>query len=243
MSDLRARVGPTGPRVSAHRELGRPCQASDNYAKAEDALRRALDLNPDLSLAHHYYAYLELDLGRAQEAMLRLLAGVKRHRADPELLAGLLHAPRYCGLLEASVAAFEKAERLDPNVTTSVSHTFWMLRDTHRAVETETEGDRMMSMLAALRNDQTDVAIAQLRRRAAKASGAALVTTSTLIAVLEKDAEGFAGPFDALVATTRDPENLYYSSLMAAYVGDVERCLSTLERTVGGMVLLRDHSG
>ena len=213
---------------------GDRAQASDNYAKAEDALRRALDLNPDLSLAHHYYAYLELDLGRAQEAMLRLLAGVKRHRADPELLAGLLHALRYCGLLEASVAAFEKAERLDPNVTTSVSHTFWMLRDTHRAVETETDGDRMMSMLAALRNDQTDVAIAQLRRRAAKASGAALVNTSTLIAVLEKDVEGFAGPFDALVASTRDPENLYYSSLMAAYVGDVERCLSTLERTVGG---------
>ena len=235
-----ARLGRVYRRIG---NWGDRAQASDNYAKAEDALRRALDLNLDLSLAHHYYAYLELDLGRAQEAMLRLLAGVKRHRADPELLAGLLHASRYYGLLETSVAAFEKAERLDPNVTTSVSHTFWMLRDTHRAVETETEGDRMMSMLAALRNDQTDVAIAQLRRRAAKASGAALVTTSTLIAVLEKDAERFAGPFDALVASTRDPENLYYSSLMAAYVSDVERCLSTLERTVGGMVLLRDHSG
>ena len=163
-----ARLGRVYRRIG---NWGDRAEAAENFAKAEDALRRALDLNPDLSLAHHYYAYLELDLGRAQEAMLRLLAGVKRHRADPELLAGLLHALRYCGLLEASVAAFEKAERLDPNVTTSVCHTFWMLNDTHRAVETETEGDRMMTMLAALRNNQTAPVIAQLKRRAAKVGG------------------------------------------------------------------------
>ena len=81
-------------------------------------------MSPDLSLAHHLYAYLELDLGRAQEAMLRLLERTTRHRTDPELLAGLVHALRYCGLLDASVAAFEKAQRLDPNVVTSVSQTF-----------------------------------------------------------------------------------------------------------------------
>jgi hypothetical protein len=58
--------------------------------------------------------------------MLRLLERATRHRADPELLSGLVHALRYCGLLDASVVAFEKAHRLDPNVVTSVCHTFWM---------------------------------------------------------------------------------------------------------------------
>ena len=209
-------------------------QSAENVAKAEDSLRRALDLNPNLSLAHHYYAFLELDLGHAQEAMLRLLERAKQHRADPELLAGLLHALRYCGLLKASVAAFEKAQRLDPNVVTSVCHTFWMLGDTHRAVETEREGARMMGMLAALRAGQTAPAIAELKRRAATTTGAALVTTRAFLAVLERDTEAFGAPFDALAASTRDPENLYYSALMAAYVGDVERCLTTLERAVQG---------
>lgn len=226
-----ARLGRVYRRIG---NWGDRAQAADNFRQSEDALRRALELNPALSLAHHYYAYLELDLGRAQEAMLRLLAGVKRHRSDPELLAGLLHALRYCGLLEASVAAFEKAERLDPNVTTSVCHTFWMMRDTHRAVETEPAGDRMMAMLASLRNDHTAPVIAQLKRRASRVSRAVAVTHRAFIAVLEQDAEAFAAPFDAVVGSARDPENLYYLSLMAAYMRDSERCLSALERTVRG---------
>ena len=193
-----------------------------------------LELNPKLSLAHHYYAFLELDLGRSQEAMLRLLERVKRHRADPELLAGLLHALRYCGLLDASVAAFEKAQQLDPNVVTSVCHTFWMLGDTHRAVETERAGDRMMGMLAALRAEQTAPVVAELTRRLEKQTGASQVTTRAFLAVLERDADAFAPRFDALAKSTRDPENLYYSSLMAAYVGDTERTLATLERAVQG---------
>ena len=47
-----------------------------------------------------------------------------------------------CGFLDASVASFERAQRLDPNVVTSVCHTFWMLGDTRRAVETERQGTR-----------------------------------------------------------------------------------------------------
>ena len=213
---------------------GERAESADNFAKAEHALRRALDLYPDLSLAHHYYAYLELDLGRAQEAMLRLLERAKQHRADPELMAGLLHALRYCGLLDASVAAYDTARRLDPNVVTSICHTFWMLGDTLRAVETEQSGERMMGMLAALRAKQTAPVIAELKRRLEKHTGAAQVTTRAFLAVLERDTDAFAQRFDALATSTRDPENLYYSSLMAAYVGDTERTLSSLERAVQG---------
>ena len=166
--------------------------------------------------------------------MLRLLERAKTRRADPELLAGLLHALRYCGLLDASVAAFEKAQRLDPNVVTSVCQTFWMLGDTHRAVETESSSERMMGNLAALRAEQTAPVIAELRRRLDKQTGAAQVTSRAFLAVLERDVDAFAPRFDALALGTRDPENLYYSSLMAAYVGDTERTLSALERAVEG---------
>ena len=37
-----------------------------------------------------------------------------RHGNDPELFAGLVHACRYCGLLDESIAAHAEARRLDP---------------------------------------------------------------------------------------------------------------------------------
>ena len=166
--------------------------------------------------------------------MLRLLERATRHRADPELLSGLVHALRYCGLLDASVVAFEKAHRLDPNVVTSVCHTFWMRGDTRRAVETERPEDTLMGMLAALRDDQTARVIAELTRLEAKMSGAMLYSTRAFRAALEQDRDAFEGPFDAITASSRDPENLYYMSLVAAYAGDGERALATLERVVAG---------
>ena len=213
---------------------GDRARSVEHFAKAEEALRRALNLNPDLSLAHHFYAFLELDLGRAQEAMRRLLERAKHHRADPELLAGLVHALRYCGLLDASVAAFEKAQRLDPNVVTSVCQTFWMLGNIRRAVETERAGDPMMGMLAALRADRTAPVVEELKRRAAKASGATLDSMRTFLAVLERDHDTFAPAFDTIAADIRDPEHLYYMALMAAHVEDAERTLAMLERAVAG---------
>src|SRR5262245_25324607 len=53
---------------------------------AENAFRRALDLNPDLPMAHKLFAQLEVDLGRAKDAMARLI--VRAQTADPEVLAG-----------------------------------------------------------------------------------------------------------------------------------------------------------
>ena len=210
-----ARLGRIYRRIGNWGDLAR---SAEYLAKSEEALRRALDLNPDLSLAHHFYAFLELDLGRAEEAMLRLLERAKRQRVDPELLAGLVYALRYCGLLDASVAAFEKAQRLDPNVVTSVCHTFWMLGETRRAVDTERQADPMMGMLKALRDEQTAPVIAELRQRVAKASGAALYSQRAFLAVLEHDRDAFATAFDAATADVRDPENCYYRSLMAAYL-------------------------
>ena len=226
-----ARLGRTYRRMG---NWGDRTRMAEHLTKAEEALRRALDLNPELSLAHHFYALVELDLGRAEEAMLRLLERVKHHRADPELLAGLVHALRYCGLLDASVAAFEKAQRLDQNVVTSACHTFWMLGDVRRAVETERHGGPMMGMMAALRDDRTAPVIAELKRRVAKSSGSLLYQERAFLAVLEKDHAAFAASFDLTTDDVRDPENFYYRALMAAYLDDVERTFAMLERAVAG---------
>ena len=76
-------------------------------------------------IAHHLYAQLEADLGRAQDAMVRLLGRADVSSNDPELFAGLTQVCRYCGLLEASFAAHEQARRLDPQIRTSVAHTLF----------------------------------------------------------------------------------------------------------------------
>ena len=87
-----------------HRVIGKYMEESaDSEARAEQAFRRALELNPRLSVAHKFYAQLEADLGQARAAMVRLLGEAGRHGNDPELFAGLVHACRYCGLYEQSI--------------------------------------------------------------------------------------------------------------------------------------------
>ena len=97
----------------AHRMLGKYFVESHeaHFREAEIAVRKALELNPDLSYAENLYAHIEVDLGRAEEAMVRLLRRAGDRRSDPLLFAGLAHACRYCGLLQASVAAWEHAVR------------------------------------------------------------------------------------------------------------------------------------
>ncbi len=91
--------------------------------RAEEAFRRALELNPDLSITHKLYAQLEVDRGRARDAMARLIE--RAQTADPELLAGLVTTCRYCGLLDASMAAHGRALSLEPKIRTSVPHTWY----------------------------------------------------------------------------------------------------------------------
>jgi len=92
----------------------------------------------------------------------------------------------------------------------------------------------MMGMLAALREERTAPVLEELKRRAAKESGALLESNQAFIAMLEQDRDAFEAPFDAMTAHARDPENLFYMSLMAVYVGDAERALTMLERAVAG---------
>ena len=83
--------------------------------KAEAAFREALELNPELAIAHKFYAQLEVDLGRASDAMKRLVPRVLI-APDPEVFAGFVSPLCYCGLLEASAAAHWRAVALEPGI-------------------------------------------------------------------------------------------------------------------------------
>jgi serine/threonine protein kinase/tetratricopeptide (TPR) repeat protein len=104
-------------------------------SQAENAFERAFSINPDLAIAHQLYGRFETDRGRARQSMVRLLHRASRFRQDAELFAGLVHCCRYCGLLDASVAAFERARALDPQIQTSVEHTYFMRGDHQKVIE------------------------------------------------------------------------------------------------------------
>ena len=132
----------------------------DNLDRSEEAFRRALEINPDLPVAHKLYAQLEVDLGRAPAAMVRLLERAKN--ADPELFAGLVSACRYCGLLEASVAADARARSLEPRIRTSIPHTWFQMGDYERVATRPIDESFYIGAMAFASTGRTAEAIAAL---------------------------------------------------------------------------------
>jgi predicted Zn-dependent protease len=92
----------------------------------EDAGSAEFARDPDLPVAHSLYAQLEVDLGRAEDAMRRFLDRLGDRPRDAQIYGGLVQALRFCSLLDASLAAHHTARHLDANVVTSVHHTWWM---------------------------------------------------------------------------------------------------------------------
>jgi TolB-like protein len=204
-------------------------------ARAEEAFQRALALNPNLSIGHSLYGQLMIDVGRADEAMRRLLERVRHRPLDPELYAGLVHALRYCGLLDASVAAHHRARALDPTVTTSIHHTWWMMGEYERALA-ETFGDigYMQGLaLASLGREREAVAALRWRDREAIESRIRPYLTS-LRMLLEGDREACVSALDHAAALQIDAEALYYVTRTFARLGDHDRAASELGRVVDG---------
>jgi tetratricopeptide (TPR) repeat protein len=131
----------------------------------DEAFQTALRLNPNLTLAHNLYTSVQVDQGRSLDAMKRLLDRARQRRSDAELFAGLAHVCRYCGLLQAALAAHREARRLDPLVPTSVNHTYFMLGDYQRALESSGNDFGYCLGLTLALLGRTDEAISTLRQR------------------------------------------------------------------------------
>src|SRR5438132_10750551 len=80
----------------------------DSFQEAEQALRRAIELNPDLTLAQRYYAEVEIETEATIDSLKRLKEGIARRPNNADLYAALGKALRYTGLLHESAKAFEK---------------------------------------------------------------------------------------------------------------------------------------
>lgn len=211
-----------------------PSESKAGLQKAEAAFRQALDLNPDLAIAHKPYAQLEVDLGRAADAIHRLLPRAQG-AADPEIFAGLVSPLRYCGLLEASVAAHRRAIALEPKIRTSVAHTWFLQRDYERLGKLRVEDFPYI----------VGIAFAELGRRAEAITGLRAVEEKlkTRIAdfaraartMIEGDTPGSAAAADRIVTSDfSDPEGLFYLARHLAHLSLIEEAMSLLERVVSG---------
>jgi serine/threonine protein kinase len=216
-----------------HRMIGKYSdeEFAERFAKAEMALKRALELNPDLSAAENLYAHLEVDLGRAEQSMVRLLRRARERSADPELFAGLAHACRYCGLMQASLAAADYARRLDPKIRTSAGHTCFMLGDYAGVLEYEPEGINYLQSLA----------LVMLGRGAEALAGMAAIDSSMphrlvsyargLQQLLRNELPESAASMGRLTNIS-DPEGRFYVARHLAHLGERDRPLELLANVV-----------
>ena len=211
-----------------------PAGTHDGLAQAENSFRRALELNPELTLGHKLYAQLEVDLGRGLDAMSRLIERAA-HAADPELLAGLVSACRYGGLLEASAAAHARAVELEPKIRTSVAHT-WFMQAEHARVAAlkvpELPYLVALSLAELGRGREAIPVLRELEPRIPTRIRDFVVAARTL---LEGDA-GASAAAASRVATSdfSDPEGLFYLARHLSHLEHTAPALQLMERVVAG---------
>jgi serine/threonine protein kinase/tetratricopeptide (TPR) repeat protein len=218
----------------AHRLIGKFFEDPiGNRDRAEYAFRRALELDPDLAIAHKLYAHFEAEWGGAPSAMVRLIERAKLHREDAELFAGLVHACRYSGLFEASVAAHEEARRLDPHVPTSLAYTLYLSGDYDRLTrETESVLDltpKALGLAALGRRDEALAVLDELDRTNVPRTFGLVVRS---IRVLLSEGERDPAIVEETTRVHSDPEALFMFATLFAALGRKDRALDVLRGVV-----------
>src|SRR5215210_6094295 len=203
---------------------------------AEGAFRKALELNPDLPLAHSLYTYFEIEeYGAACEAMVRLLRLASTRAADPDLYAGLVVACRFCGLLDASLAADRRARRIDPGVRTSVHYTYWMLGDYEQTVLCDIEEIQALRHAALWMLGRQEEAVIAVRQLEAQWPSSERWYLKSLRAAFENDRDQCIEGTRQIMATGfHDPEGLLFCARSLARVQASDFALSLLDQVVDG---------
>src|SRR5688572_17081291 len=165
----------------------------ENADLAAAAVKRALELNPNLPAAHTLHAMLDLDAGRGREALVRLLERARHRTGDPELFAALCQVCRYSGLLDGSLQAHERALQLDSKIRTSSGvHTLFIRGEYSRVIEFVLQEWRShayigLASLAALGRFDEAIEAARAKQGELSASSRLRSMVLSLTALLEGD--------------------------------------------------------
>ena len=218
-----------------HRLIGKGMeQGCQNLALAESAFHQALALNPDLPDAHSQYAFLEAELGRARDAVGRLLRCARTDSTSPNLFVALVLCCRFCGLLEASVAAHEHAQKLDPLIATSVSHTYYQLGDYDCAlgnIAVGAWGIEGMTLGTIGRTAEASQAFHRVEQSGAPPPMRAFVVAWR--AMFEGKRQESLNAAEQCIHHYLDPEGVFYMGLIMARLGKSKRALTVLTECIG----------
>lgn len=207
-----------------------------NYDLAESAAKHAIELNPDLPVAHHAFAHIAASKGRPREGMVTLLDRVGRGSNDPAVFAGLVTLFRFCGLLEASAAAHEQARQLDPHASTSAAHTYWMMgryQEALAAVDRDRDmGDEAFILASLGRNDEALAVYDDRKRRVTGRAGLGKFFDA-FQATLQRRAD-VAIPILRGFMDFPDPEGRFYIGRALAYLGETDDAVATVDSSERG---------
>jgi TolB-like protein len=204
-----------------------------NMQQAADAFERAFALNPDLPAAHSLYAQHEAEQGRAEDALSRLLTGVHTNPNDPELYAGLVHVCRYSGLLEASIAAHQRALRLDPNIRTTVMNTHFVMGNFQLVIDARADEVgyvEAMALDAMGRRVEAQKRLQPAENRELPPLIRKVVDMLTL--VFDGERHRAVKCLQELNREGADPEGYFYRARLLAQLGELDAALVTLQHAV-----------
>ena len=126
---------------------GRTPKRGDLPARGE-AFQRAFALNPDLALAHNLYTYMEVETGRALDAVQRLLGRLSHPHQRSRSVRGAGPGVPLRRPARSVGRRLPPATRLDPAIVTSVAHSFFMLGQYQRAIEVDPDHPPYVSVIS-----------------------------------------------------------------------------------------------
>ncbi len=91
------------------------------YRLAEETLKRAFELDPEFPPSREYLASLFAKRGHSEQTLDLMQEGLVRHPTYPGFHKTLGYVLRYGGLMDESVAAYQRTQELDGSPATLVS--------------------------------------------------------------------------------------------------------------------------
>ena len=153
---------------------------------------------------------------------------------DTGVLAGLVTTCRYAGLLDASMAAHQRAVAIDPARVTSVAWTHFMLGDYDAAIQADTGTPPFCALLAQLVTRQVSTDVIREAEQRAWSPGSRLAI-GAYRAVFDRQVDEAMGLLDELGASGfDDPEGWYLYAFALAGVDAPAPALVLLARAVDG---------
>jgi eukaryotic-like serine/threonine-protein kinase len=169
--------------------------------------------------------------------MMRLLERARAGAPDAQIFAGLVHALRYCGLLEESLSADRVARRLDPNLATSVTFTWLALGRYEEAVAVGDQSgaaDTLALLALGRAADARGRARATIEQLSSSPMRVLIPFFEAILAGLEGDRAATAVLAGPALRAIPDRESHFVTASWLAHFGALGESVSMLETVVEG---------